>query len=62
MDEATGLLIDYDYAELLALEPEGSPESASDADAMKSGTETSDEEKDFNTKTHRTVSLFYFIY
>lgn len=58
-DEAVGLLIDYDYAELLLLEPVGSPESASDANATDFGSETSDEQNDANIKTFRTVSFLY---
>lgn len=55
-DEAVGLLIDYDYAELLLLDSEGLPESASDADPMDSA--TLDEQNESNIKTFRTVSFF----
>lgn len=56
-DEAVGLLIDYDYAELLLLDPEGLPESASDAIAVDSGSEIVDEQNDI--KTFRTVSFLF---
>lgn len=58
-DEAVGLLIDYDYAELLLLDLEGLPESSSDAAAMDSGSETLDEQNESNIKTFRTVSFLF---
>jgi protein kinase-like protein len=58
-DEAVGLLIDYDYAELLLLEPEVSPESGQDAVAMNSGSETPDKEDETHIKTFRTVSFLF---
>ena len=57
-DEAVGLLIDYDYAEMLLLE--NPPESASDADAVASGSESLSEVHGSNIKPYRTVSFYLF--
>ena len=45
--------------ELLLLDSEGLPESASDAAAVDSGSETLDKQNESNIKTFHTVSFLF---